>query len=103
MDKVMEAVQVVVDRLPALVVGGHLEHIDRVDFFVERRKFLTEFPFEVSPVVEAEKAVGGFEFELSHSPLGGAAVFHKRHCPDNLLLLVVEGLRTEADVSSARR
>ena len=77
MNEVAEAVQVVVDRLPTLVVGRCLEHVDHVGFFVERRKFLAEFLFEVSPVVEAEKAVGGFEFELSCSPSGGAAIFHK--------------------------
>ena len=102
MNEVAEAVQVVIDRLPTLVVGGRLEHVDRIGFFIERRKFLAEFLFEVSPVVEAEKAVGGFEFELSRSPSGDTAVFHKRHRPDDLLLLVVEGLQTEVDVSATR-
>ena len=59
MDEVTEAVQVVVDQIPTLVVGGRLEHVDCIGFFIERRKFLVEFLFEVSPVVEAEKAIGG--------------------------------------------
>ena len=102
MDEVAETVQVVVDGFPALVIGRSLQDIDRLGFLVERGKVFVEFIFEAGPLSEAKFTLFRLQFELTGCPLACSVSLHVRHCPDDLLNLIVEGFWTEADISATR-
>ena len=101
MDEIPEAVQVVVDGFPALVVGRSLEDVDRLGFLIERGEVLAELVFEVSPLAETKLALFCFQFKLTGRPSACPASFHVRHGPDDLLNLIVKGFRTKADIGTA--
>ena len=100
-DEVPEAVQVVVDGFPALVVGRGLEDVDSFGFLIERGEVLTELVFEVRPLAKTKLALFRFQFELTGRPSTCATSFHVGHCPDDLLDFIVEGFWAEADIGAA--
>ena len=86
-------------------VRRRFEDIDGGRFLIERGEVLSELLFEFDPVEEAE-TLGfglGLILKLAGGPASSSAALHVREGPDDLGVVVCEGVRAEADVCPAGR
>src|SRR6266508_1635851 len=94
LNKVLEHVEVVINRTFALKVGGGFQGIDGSSFSVEWEEVFSKFFFEVEPVDKMEMTSLCFVFKFAYYPVVSMSCFHIQHCPHNLHLIIVEGVGT---------
>jgi len=101
-NQISELVEVIVNCLLALKIGGCLQDIDGSSLQIQQHKVLSELIFKVQPVNEAEAASLRFLFKFVGHPAAGTSSLHVRHGPNDFGKIVFERFGTKADVGLAR-
>ncbi len=76
LNKVLEHIEVVINQMFALKVGGGFQGIDGSSFSIKREEVFSKFFFEIEPVNEMKMTGLRFIFEFVCHPAVSTSCFH---------------------------